>query len=204
MRHDRGCFGRLEQEDKRLKKHYGRWMDIVRSLELESFILNKLTKPSVPVNLVGPQVSLPPWWVPASRGSIHFLCVIRRHFLACEDIAGGSELSAAVIFLPKYRGPFGGSLMSGGGIIILGVTRRHFLACGHGPSCQPLRVQSTSDACRLLTTLTRPRREHQGGGRRRGLGRERHGGREDSAVVSHVEGSTTVRGFTSSSALAGE
>ena len=35
MRHDRRCFGRLEQEDQRLKKHYGRWMDIVRSLELE-------------------------------------------------------------------------------------------------------------------------------------------------------------------------
>ena len=71
-RHDRRCFGLLEQEDQRLKKHYGRRMDIVRSSELESFILTKLTKPSVPVNLVGPQVSLPPWWVPASRGSIHF------------------------------------------------------------------------------------------------------------------------------------
>ena len=34
MRHDRRSFGRLEQEDQRLKKHYGRWMDIVRSLEL--------------------------------------------------------------------------------------------------------------------------------------------------------------------------
>ena len=54
MWHDRRCFGRLEQEDQRLKKHYGRWMDIVRSLELESFILTKLTKHSVPVNLVGP------------------------------------------------------------------------------------------------------------------------------------------------------
>ena len=71
-RHDRRWFGRLEQEDQRLKKHYGRWMDIVRSMELESFILTKLTKPFVPVNLVGPQVSLPPRWVPASRGSIHF------------------------------------------------------------------------------------------------------------------------------------
>ena len=39
MRHDRRCFGWLEQEDQRLKKHYGRWMDIVQSLELESFIL---------------------------------------------------------------------------------------------------------------------------------------------------------------------
>ena len=57
-RHDRRCFGRLEQEDQRLTKHDGRWMDIVRSLQLESFILTKLTKPSVPVNLVGPTVSL--------------------------------------------------------------------------------------------------------------------------------------------------
>ena len=56
--HDRRCFGRLEQEDQRLKKHYGRWMDIVRSLQLESFILTKLTKPLVRSNLVGPQVSL--------------------------------------------------------------------------------------------------------------------------------------------------
>ena len=68
-------FGRLEQEGQRLKKHYGRWMDIVRSLELESFMLIKLTKTSVCVNLVGPQVSLPLWWVPAGRGGIHFLCV---------------------------------------------------------------------------------------------------------------------------------
>src|SRR5215216_5283061 len=74
-RHDRRCFGRLEQEDQRLKKHYGRWMDIVRSLELESFILTKLTKPSIPVNLVGPQVSLPLWWVLASRGYYYF-CVL--------------------------------------------------------------------------------------------------------------------------------
>ena len=57
-RHDRRCFGRLEQEDQRLKKHYGRWMDIVRSLQLKSFILTKLTKPLVHVNLVGPQVNL--------------------------------------------------------------------------------------------------------------------------------------------------
>ena len=57
-RHDRRCFGRLEQEDQRLKKHYGRWMDIVRPLQLESFILTKLTKPSVRSNLVGPQIIL--------------------------------------------------------------------------------------------------------------------------------------------------
>ena len=48
-------------KDQRLKKHYDRWMHIIRSLELESFILTKLTKPSVPINLVGPQVILPLW-----------------------------------------------------------------------------------------------------------------------------------------------
>ena len=53
-RHDRCWFGRLEQEDQRLKKHYDRWMDIVRSVELESCILTKFTKPFVPVKLVGP------------------------------------------------------------------------------------------------------------------------------------------------------
>ena len=53
-RHDRRCFGRLEQEDQSLKKHYDRWMDIIRSLQLESFILTKFTKPLVHVNLVGP------------------------------------------------------------------------------------------------------------------------------------------------------
>ena len=54
MRHDRRSFGRLVQEDQRLKKHYDRWMDIVRSLELESCILTKLTKPSVPRQLSRP------------------------------------------------------------------------------------------------------------------------------------------------------
>ena len=68
--------------------------------------MTKLTKPSIPVNLVGPQVSLPLYWVPANRGNIHFLCVIRRHFLACKDIAGGSELSAAVTFFREIQRPF--------------------------------------------------------------------------------------------------
>ena len=71
-RHDRRWFGRLEQEDQRLKKHYGRWMDIVRSLQLESFILTKLTKPLVRVNLVGPQVSLPTGAPQMSVGGIIF------------------------------------------------------------------------------------------------------------------------------------
>jgi len=96
-RHDRCWFGRLEQEDQRLKKHYGCWMDIVRSLELESFILTKLTKPSVPVNLVGSQVSIPLCWVPASRGSIHFfvrnkeaLPCMRRYSWWVRSVSGGN------------------------------------------------------------------------------------------------------------------
>ena len=125
MRHDRRCFGRLEQEDQRLKKHYGRWMDIVRSLELESFILTKLTKPFVTVNLIGPQVSLPPRWVPASMGSIHFLCVIRRHFRWVRADSGGN------VFFTKYAGPSGGSQLSGGNVFL-----RNTVARPVGPSCQ--------------------------------------------------------------------
>ena len=73
MRHDRCCFGWLEQQDQRLKKHYGRWMDIVRSLELESFIFTKLTKTFVHINLVGPQVSFPLWWSQLA-GGVFFFC----------------------------------------------------------------------------------------------------------------------------------
>ena len=77
------------------------------ALELESFILTKLTKPSVLVNLVGPKVSPTIWWVPARKGVFIFLGVIRRHFLACEDIAGGSDLSVGGgIFFAKYGSPF--------------------------------------------------------------------------------------------------
>ena len=146
-------FGRLEEEDQRLKKHYGRWMDIVRSLELESCIFTKLTKPSVPVILVGPQVSLPLWWVPASRGYSFFLCskealpCVRRYSWWVRPVSGGD------VFCEIQR-PFGGSQLLGGGIIISRVLRRHFLVCGRGPSCQPLHVQSISDGCRSLTKLT--------------------------------------------------
>ena len=58
-RHDRRYFGRLEQEDQRLKKHYSRWMDIIRSLELESFILTKVDNGPHPNQLSRP-TSQPP------------------------------------------------------------------------------------------------------------------------------------------------
>ena len=110
MRHDRRCFGRLEQQDQRLKKHYGHWMDIIRSLELESCILTKLTKPSIPVNLVGPQVSLPLYWVPANRGVFIFF-VRNKEALPCVRRYSWwvQAVSSSNIFFAKYIGPSGGS-----------------------------------------------------------------------------------------------
>ena len=43
---------------------------------------------------------------PSWQGVFIFLCAIRRHFLACADIAGGSELSAAVTFFHEIQRPF--------------------------------------------------------------------------------------------------
>ena len=60
--HDRHCFGQLEQEDRRLNKHYGCLMDIVRSLELELFILTKVDKGPRPSQLIRP-TSQPPTMV---------------------------------------------------------------------------------------------------------------------------------------------
>ena len=62
------------------------------------------------------------------------MCIIRRHFLACEDSWWVRAVSGGNVFFAKYRGPFGGSLMSGGGIIILRVIRRHFLAAAVDPA----------------------------------------------------------------------
>ena len=138
-RHDRRCFGRLEQEDERLKKHYGHWMDIIWSLQLESFILTKFNKPLV-CQLSRPTGQLPKWCALDVRGRNHY-------FLRNKEA------------LPY---------------------------CSRGPSYQPLIVQSTSDGSRSLTTLTTPRREHRGGGRRRGLGRGRHGAGEDAIVDAHA------------------
>ena len=57
-----------------------------------------------------------------------------RHFLACEDVAGGSQQSGGIVFFAKYGVPSDGSPLSGGGIIILRVIRRHFLAAAVDPA----------------------------------------------------------------------
>ena len=114
-----------------------------------------------------------------------------RHFLACEDVAGGSQQSGGriVFFCPDAlpcvrrcrwwvlagRGEtffFAKYLWPVWWVPAVRWRNSYFehnkeaLPCGRGPSCQPLHVQSTSDGSRSLTTLTTPRREHQGGGRR--------------------------------------
>ena len=74
-RHEWRWFGRLEQEDQRLKKHYDCWMDIVWSLELESFILSKVDKGLRPSQLSRP-TSQPPTTVgPSYQGEYSFFCV---------------------------------------------------------------------------------------------------------------------------------
>ena len=67
-------------------------------------------------------------------GESIFLPVIWTHFLACEDVAGGSQQSGGNIFFAKYGGPSGGSPLSGGGIIILHIIRRHFLDAAVDPA----------------------------------------------------------------------
>ena len=129
----------------------------------------------------------------------------KRHFRWVRADSGGNIFSrntvarpvgpssqGETIFSQNTGGPSGGSLLSGGGIIIFRVIRRHFLAAAVDPAVNPLHVQSTSDGSRSLTALTTPRREHQGDGRRRGLGRGRRGAGEDAAVEACAERSTRV------------
>ena len=116
------------------------------------------------------------------------------HFLPCEDVAGGSQQSGGNIFFSKYDGPSSGSPLSGGGIIIFRVIRRHFLAAAVDPAVS-LSTYSPRPMEVVPSMLTTPRREHQGGGRRRGLGRGRHGAGEDAAVDAHVDRSTRVHWF---------
>ena len=137
------------------------------------------------------------------------MCVIRRHF---RWVRADREEN---IFFVKYGGPSCGSQQLGGNIFFTKYWwpvrwvpavrwRNHYfprnkeaLPCyGRGPSCQPLHVQSTSDGSHSLTTLTTPHREHQGGGRRRGLGRGRRGAGEDAVVEARAERSTRVHWFS--------
>ena len=118
-----------------------------------------------------------------------------RHFLACEDVAGGSQQLGGKHFFHEIQWPVRW-------VPAVWWRNNHFarnkeaLPCGcRGPNCQPLHIQYSSDGSRSLTTLTTPHREHQGGGQRRGLGRGRRGARKDAAVDAHTERSTRVDWF---------
>ena len=71
------------------------------------------------------------WWVPAVRGANRFFA--RTHFLACEDVAGGSQQSRGKSFFfarthfLACEGVAGGSQQSGGESFFF--ARTHFLAC---------------------------------------------------------------------------
>ena len=69
-----------------------------------------------------------------SGGESFLFVFARTHFFACEDVAVGSQQSGGNVFFAKYGGPSGGSPLSGGGIIILHVIRRHFLAAAVVPA----------------------------------------------------------------------
>ena len=142
-----------------------------------------------------------------------------RHFLVCEDVASGSQQSGGESFfgpdaLPCVRrcswwvrAVKGEAFFREIWLPIRWVPavrwrnnyfafNKEALPCGRrGPNCQPLHAKYSSDGSRSLTILTTPRREHQGDGRRRGLGRGRRGAREDMAVDAHAERSTRVHWF---------
>ena len=73
------------------------------------------------------------WWAPAVKGRIIFLPVIWTHFLACKDVAGGSQQPGGNVFFAKYSGLSSGSLLSDGGITTLRVIRSQFLAAVMDP-----------------------------------------------------------------------
>ena len=125
-------------------------------------------------------------WVAAVRGANHFFCpdalpCMRRCSWWVPAVRGERffrEIRWPVRWVPAVR------------------WRNHYFPCNkealpccrRGPSCQPLHVQSTSDGSRSLTTLTTPRREHHGSGRRQGLGRGRLGAGEPAAVEARARG----------------
>ena len=133
------------------------------------------------------------WWVPAVRGVNRFFCsdalpCVRRCSWWVPAVRGETffrEIWWPVQWVPavRWRNNY------------FPRNKEALPCCGRGPSCQPLHIQSTSDGSRSLTTLTTPRQEHQGGARRRGLGRGRRGAGEDAAVEARAERSTRVHWF---------
>ena len=132
------------------------------------------------------------WCVPAVRGRITFLPG-RTSLQAKMYLVGPS--SQGQTFFPEIWWPVQWVPAVRWRNNYFARNKETLPCCCRGPSCQPLHIQSTSDGSHSLTMLTTPRREHQGGGRRRGLGRGRRGAGEDAAVDAHAERSTRVHWF---------
>ena len=135
------------------------------------------------------------WWVPAVRGANRFFCpdalpCVRRCSWWVPVVRGKRffrEIRWPVRWVPAVR--WRNNYFA---------RKKEALPCDRrGPICQPLHVQYSSDGSQSLTMLTTPRREHQGGGRRRGLGRGRRGAGKDAVVEAraHAERSTRVHWF---------
>ena len=133
------------------------------------------------------------WWVPAVRGTNRFFCpdalpCMRRCSWWVPAVRGKHffrEIRWPVWWVPdvSWRNNY------------FPHNKEALPCCIRGPSCQPLHIQSTSDGSRSLTTLSTPHREHQGGGRRRGLGSGQHGAGEDTTVEARAKRSTRVHWF---------
>src|SRR4051812_1847089 len=115
-------------------------MDIVRSLELESFILTKLTEPSVLVNLVAHK-SASHYGGSQLAGGIHFfvrnkeaLPCVRRYSWWVQPVSGGNvffhEIQRPFRRVPDVRwmNPY------------FARNKEAFPCVQPGPSCQPLHV----------------------------------------------------------------
>ena len=132
------------------------------------------------------------WWVPAVRGRIVFFLPERTSF-ACEGVAGGSQQSGGKRFFHEIWWPVRWVPAVRWRNNYFARNKEALPCCGRGPCCQRLHAQYSSDGSRSLTTLTTPRQELEGDGRRRGLGRGRRGAGEDAAVDAHAKRSTRVR-----------
>ena len=134
------------------------------------------------------------WWVPAVRGANRLVFLPGRTSLRAKVQLVDPRVRGEMFFR-EIRWPVRWVPAVRWRNNYFARNKETLPCCGRGPSCQPLHVQSMSDGSRSLTTLTTPCREHQGGGRRRGLGRGRQGAGEDAAVEARAERSTRVHWF---------
>ena len=138
---------------------------------------------------------------PLSGGGIIILRVIRRHFLACEDRAGGSDLSAGGTFFREIQKPFPW---------VLAVRwRNHYFACNKEafPCVRPWTHLSSSPRTVHFRWMSFIDHIDQAAPRAPGrwtTARPRKGTTQSQGILGSCFPRRGVRGFTGSSAVAGE